>query len=786
MNAYKSKNKILATLTAILLFASILLVAVPQANAITVADVKVAGVPQGNTGVTGSPGDRIYVSGTDATPGGKVTLYWNSMIESNKIGEVQLSGTSPNYNISALVPEARVGNYLLIVVDEASVYLTNGIYSLPFTIVPKLTLSSNSGLKGDVIEVTGRGFGYNTAGNANVTLAFSTVSASDFVVSPSRIRPNANGTFTASFTVPNVVDGNYAITATGDATTSPSGLLNSATVQFRVGESIRLSTHSGPTGTQVRVEGRGFTAPTATIPSTVSIFMETATDSIQVFANAAVNAAGTFVATFTVPQIAESALGDWTVKADASDFREASATFRVNGIPSVTTNPVSGSPYTSDVITVTGRNFTAIAGTNITITLDGYPVTTTRTASDGSFTATFTVPQIDTKSYTLEAKEDNKINNGLNNGLVATVKFGIAATSVAVLPSSTNLAAGAPMTIRGFGFGTLGTDYRANITIGDLLVARNVGHTIVDGGFNTVVPSLAAGTYDVKIVTDSGLSAKTTMTITKATTVVLDPALTTRGSTVNITGSNFRAIAGSATVSILNATNRELINAISVAINASGAIVDGQYTVPKDFKLGDYIINVTDSYGLTAETKLTVAKLDVSIELGGTSYMPGNIASFQLVSLMKPTGKVSIYNADGFRFTELEIESSKWVRASDGKYVYQQSNVGGVPAGLLVQLPSDAKLGTWRWNATFNDADEPQIFTGTFSVVSTSPTPTPTPTPTQPPATQPPATQAPPTATPKEGMSGQTKIIIVVAVVALIIGVIAVFLFYTMRRKIAN
>ena len=128
---------------------------------------------------------------------------------------------------------------------------------------------------------------------------------------------------------------------------------------------IILNPSSGPVGTSVNVTGAGFDPsstvtikfdghPVATSPSTVTT-----------------TAAGFFTATFNVPP---SSNGDHTVKATQGS-NSASKPFTVTSstVPAITLNPTSGPVNTP--VNVTGTNFDPTS--NVTITFDGNPVTTT-------------------------------------------------------------------------------------------------------------------------------------------------------------------------------------------------------------------------------------------------------------------------------------------------------------------------------------------------------------------------------------------------------------------------
>lgn len=147
----QSKNKLLAVLSVVLLVASMALAVAPVNAAIADGTV--------TTPATGNSGSEITITGTGATAGGPIQVYWNT--QANLLGEVYATGAGA-FTIKVTVPVAAAGDYYLLVKDGGT------IVSKAFSIVPKITLSSPSGIPGDVITVTGTGF--NASKNIALTL----------------------------------------------------------------------------------------------------------------------------------------------------------------------------------------------------------------------------------------------------------------------------------------------------------------------------------------------------------------------------------------------------------------------------------------------------------------------------------------------------------------------------------------------------------------------------------------------------------------------------------------
>jgi hypothetical protein len=399
------------------------------------------------------------------------------------------------------------------------------------------------------------------------------------------------------------------------------------------------------------------------------------------------------------------------VLADDGVKDPAMATIDVTGTTAITVDPISGPPDT--VVGISGENFTAIAGSQVTVTLHGIEVGTFTVDANGAFSGSFVVPSLPTGTHQLVAEDEY--------GLTATTNFKIAVTLLTASPSN-NVATGATITVRGYGFdGTY-----ANITLGDILVAKNVAvSTLTSTGSTFILKTVPAGEYTVKVVDDNGLSAQTTITVTKVTTVTVTPASAPKSSTITITGLNFRANDGTTvTIKILNATTRGTVKTLTTTVNGTGYF-EYEYEIPSNFALGNYLVNVTDEAGLTAETAFKVAALDVDIVTGAETYYQGQTGSFQLTSTMKPEGIIAIYDPDGNIFAIIELNVDNWYPANfelegkkdspsvvAGDYIYLVSG----RRGTTFTLPDDAKMGDWSWTAIFGE-DE-MTFNGVFTVVN--------------------------------------------------------------------
>jgi hypothetical protein len=774
MNTNQSKNKLLAAFTAILLLASMALAVAPVNAAIT-----------GNVDAptSGNVGQEITIAGTGATAGGLIQVYWNT--QANLLGEVYATGGG-SFSIKVTVPTTIAGDYYLIVKDGGT------IESLPFEVVPKITLSSPSGIPGDVITVTGTGF--------NATKAIALTLNSTAVTPTPAPTTSATGGFTTTFTVPTgYAYGNNTVTAT-DATS------NSATADFAVGATIAIAPTKGPSGTVVTVNGRGFGTTAGAAVSVIVGGIQAA--KVAAFTTAA---DGSFTGQIIVPTLAAAAKGtEYDVTANTSSIVSAALKFNVTSTTKITVTPTSGAP--GETLNITGSGFAAIANKSVTITFGALSVTTLKTDATGAISGQIVIPSLSAGTYAITAADSA-------SKVAASKDFLVAITLVAVSPTSG--AAGSQVTVTGYGFTVDGT---VNVTIGNVFVA-NVTYAQITAGYAFNVPTLAAGTYTIAVVDNLGLMNTQTFTVTKITTVTVTPASSPRGATVIVEGVNFVPNTN-LVLAMLNSTTKAVVADIAAlgsptltTTNATGGFKT-TFSVDPSYKLGTYVIsaNTTDSW-TTATTGFTIATLSVTVSAGATSYQQGALVSFALQSSMMPYGGIALYTPDGLYYGQINIGTDDWV-ASDyefgGLAVATTTGSYIVPgSAATIQLPNDAKLGNWTWTGIFGEDEVTS--TGKFLVTNGTVVGIAGPAGPQGPtgstgssgstgatgATGPagpsgaagpegavgPAGATGPAGSDAEGVVGGPAMpaaAVGLAVVALIVGLLAAFVAITLRRKIAS
>lgn len=679
-------NKKLSTIaiTALLLL-SILAVVAPAYAAVA------AVAPAPATGIVGS---KTLIAVTGASPGGQLMVYWQNLagiVLSNSTTYADGAGAC---NIVVTIPDAAAtgtGTPYSIIVKDVSTGSTVGATG-GFTVTPSISPLPTRGIPGDSVTVTGTGFG----ASKNINVTFNGVDVTPLALQVS----SATGNVSVVFTVPTIIYGPYNVVASDNATVSNV----SPAVVFTVGAAVTISPTSGPAGTIVTATGRGFTN-TAGLTVTITIGVATAKNVtlIKTLAD------GTFSGQFVVPSSLAVQSTRYTVTASdgtiSGSTSGATGGFRVTGTTEITLTPTSGQPGAT--ITVVGVNFTAVAGTAVTLKFNVLTVGTFTTDVSGGFSGTFTVPSLPTTTYTVAATDANS--------LTASKSFAVAITLLNISPTSGPT--GTVITVTGFGFGaTTGTT--ANVTIGATKLGPDVTVAALIAGTTFIVPTLPVGAYTVTATDDAGLTASVTFTVTATTAIAVTPSTAPLGSPVTITASNFKATAATAiTVDLINSTSTFIYHLNPVITASTGftatqtngtGYFKGTFTIPltgSGLLLGTYTINATDAQGLNATTTFTIGAATVSVSTRAAQYAQGAIVSFNVQSTFADIAAIiAIVDPTGFPAASVALPT--WV-ASGGLQV--------VPvASAQFTLSSDAAIGQYNWSTTIAGTAK----SGNFQVVA--------------------------------------------------------------------
>lgn len=240
------------------------------------------------------------------------------------------------------------------------------------------------------------------------------------------------GSFETSLTVP----GTESVGSKTVLTLDGKGKTNSTTLNV-VSSIITLTPTVGYRGSSVTVAGRGFT-----FGKTVDIrWFLTPSNYITVVDDYPVGSTGTFSVSFTVPAVGDPTPPGtvYTVGAYEEGVSKANATFTVVSPAKIVLNPTSGKVGT--IVSVTGEWFSA--NSRITIKFGTVTPSTTPslilTGSDGSFSATFTVPNVSPADYTVTATDAK--------GVSATATFKVTVPVTEIRTRSTTYTQGDQVSI---------------------------------------------------------------------------------------------------------------------------------------------------------------------------------------------------------------------------------------------------------------------------------------------------------------------------------------------------
>jgi hypothetical protein len=403
---------------------------------------------------SGYVGDSITVSGSGFTASAPVTVYFDG----TTVWFTTTALTNGTFSVATTVPAGVRGTHSVLGYD-ASGYSP----AASFIIYSKITVTPASGGVGDSISISGTGF----AASQSIAITFDGVA---MTTTPAAVITSTVGSFgPATFTVPARVRGSYTVRAQ-----DISG--NYATATFSTTQSITITPTTGPTGTEVTVNGTGFNAS-----ATITLYF----DSVAVTTTPATvptDTTGAFSASFDIPS---SSGGAHQVKA-SDGTNTATKTFTVTAALSI--SPTSG--YVGIEVTVSGTGF--LASQSVTVLFNNVLVKTTSTDTKGVISTSFDIPAVAAGTYTI------RVSDGTN---VKDADFTVTTSAIITPVTSTTSPGhvGDNITITGIGFragNTLTVTYD-NTTQASTTVAT-------DGSFSISFPAPASvkGTHTI-IVSDT-------------------------------------------------------------------------------------------------------------------------------------------------------------------------------------------------------------------------------------------------------------------------------------------
>ncbi|MBU0777769.1 hypothetical protein KKF82_05885, partial [Patescibacteria group bacterium] len=457
-------------------------------------------------------GDVLTVMGSGVTAGSTVNLYWDTVTSAGLLNTTT-GLPSGDFECTVKVPSAKFGDHYLWARDMSTGLTTK---HGPISVIPKIKLSPTSGLKGDTVIVKGYGFLENSDIIFTDYNELTTAGIDDD-------KTDALGYFEQTFKVYAETDETYKIKAQDEDD-------NYDSANFKVGAAITLDKTVGPTGTIVKVDGRGFTKGV----TGVKIIAETGIklDGYPVDTkdsnDITVSTDGKFSAYIVIPST-DVGTYDVTFTDDENEPKTASGEFEIDGETKIKVTPGYGTP--GAVVTVKGYNYTQIANVVVTIELHGQ-TWTTKTNSDGEWSRDITIPPIDIGKTEQVLASDEKNCYATKNVLVALILVQLSETSGPV---------GSKVSLMGVGFDdTGGGDW--NATFGDIGIIGTSGIVKDSTTFSEVfwVPSVAPGTYTIT-VTDWEREVDVTTEFTVTEPAKLTPKRTQGPNRYNLSihGENF-------------------------------------------------------------------------------------------------------------------------------------------------------------------------------------------------------------------------------------------------------
>ena len=669
----------------LLVLATMLLSITPVivSNAITVVELE-----EWDDGYSALPayvtkGMTIAVTGTGATPGRTVKVYWDGL---DKLLNTTTAKGNGNWEVWFDVPEALNGDHWITVENVYNGQIDTSATAL--NMAASLSMSPKSGLPTDVITVKGYGFGDEEDVEV-IEFNYTSITAT-----PSTPTTNDVGSWTATFKVPTglILDSTYDVYAQDAAG-------NNATKSFYVGASISLNKDSGPSGTVVRITGRGFTKFYGIGNGTITF------DGIPcgiISESAKVKTSGEFVCDIVIPDKGEDEYTISVTESGAAPGVTAEASFEQTGRPEIELTPEYG-PVGS-TITVKGYNFTQISGEDVILTLDDLQPKTVTTNSAGEFTATYRIPGSTDTAYL-------KANQALYT-LSAQAAFRVGYISVVMYPETAT--AGERVTVTGSGF-----DDMCNITLDGELWMDDISAGdggVIDG--TNWVPSMEPGVYDVVVTETSGISVTVELTVTENTYVTLSPLTAPATYSVDIEGFNFAQYPVDKSLNFLlyNDTDEWTLDVIydGGAVQLEDNLDDwdegyfeGTFDLPASdtISIGSYMINVTDGEGMWTQIAFDVVSKTVSIDPKKTVFRVGETLGFNVETSFKQEDSwIKIWDPSGNLYWQTDaFDADVWVKVGTIMRVPYYSQVaGGNPMTFL----EDAPLGTWTWKWYIYDTEE--------------------------------------------------------------------------------
>jgi len=402
----------------------------------------------------GIVGATVTISGLAA---GSYSIKWDNV-------GVKSGTLSGGGSVSFDVPDTAGGEHT-VKVDSAGLE----VLSATFNVLPSIKINTDTGVVGDEVTVSGKGFAVNES-SIVVTL--------DGTNAKTGITAGNTGSWEATFALPSAAKGSHTIGASG-STTHASDV---PAVTVTISPKIKMNPVSGNVGNAVTVSGNGFGKSEGSI--------QVIYDGTSVKTGISADTKGDWSASITIPN---STKGGHTIDASGSTTSATDVpdlTFIVSS--AVTVKPASVS--VGDSITVAGCGFGGNEN-GVTITLDGNNIKSDISANnEGCWSSSITVPAMLGGMHSLDA-----YGSSTSASEVADTKMTVL-SKVSLEPDEGNV--GTSITVTGTGFGA-----DKDLTLkydSDELVTKFT--TDENGTFeaNLVVPKSTGGKHNITATDDGG------------------------------------------------------------------------------------------------------------------------------------------------------------------------------------------------------------------------------------------------------------------------------------------
>jgi len=602
---------------------------------------------------SGYVGDTVTVSGTGFAQE-TVTVKFGSYT----FGTYAV-GINGNLSLTTAVPEMPYGPKN--VTAEGSLSGTITYLALTFTVNPKISLSTNSGVYNTTITVSGTGF------DASSTITI-TWDGTDTTTTTSS---NSLGSFSTNYTPPNSA-GAHTIAAHDATSHTASGL-----TYVVINPSITISTSTGRVGDSITVDGTAFKSS-----STITITWDGANTSTTTTSSST----GTFSKSFTIP---EAVYGTHTIGAHDADNNSA-PTKNFSLTPKITISSSSGPVGTQ--ITISGTGFDG--SSTITLTWDGTDTSsTTNSNTSGSFSSlNYTIPTTTGGNHNVNAHD--------SAGHTATnVVFTITPT---ISISSISGHAGDTTTLSGDGFAgssTITVVWNGSDTSTTTTSAAN---GTFSGLVFTIPLTSTPGTYTISAHdTVPNQAPNKSYTVVAATTsvITLSSNKGSSGSTITISGNGFSTLALTATIR-WDGSNTSTTCALS-----AGSFSNCSFTIPSA-TVADHTIAARDN----AAIPNTSADQVYTVTGGILSISNPTSVTFTSVTV-QATAQQTTANMSAITVTDSRGSNAGWSATttvgnfSDGLHTILVTNLSITPGSLTIVSGSGTGVSAGT-NHTFTSSSD--------------------------------------------------------------------------------